>query len=27
LEKQRGVHKIVIEEYYDKILTKRHFYW
>ena len=27
LKKQRGVNKIVIEEYYDKILTKRHFYW
>ncbi len=27
LKKQRGVHKIVLEEYYDKILTKRHFYW
>jgi hypothetical protein len=27
LEQSQGVHKIVIEEYYDKILTKRHFYW
>ncbi|MEA2110584.1 MAG: hypothetical protein U9P71_00905 [Campylobacterota bacterium] len=27
LKKQHGINKIVIEEFYDKILTKRHFYW
>ncbi len=27
LKKERGVHKIVIEEYYDKIMTQRHYYW
>ncbi len=27
LKKERGVHKIVIEEYYDKIMSRRHYYW
>ncbi len=27
LKKERGVNKMVIEEFYDKIMTKQHFYW
>jgi len=27
LKKERGVYKIVIEEFYDKIIRKRHYYW
>ena len=27
LKRDHSVNKIVIEEFYDKILTKRHFYW
>ncbi len=27
LKKERSVHKIVIEEFYDKIMSKRHYYW
>ncbi len=27
LKHERGVHKIVIEEYYDKIMRNRHYYW